>query len=46
MVCREVVHKVRQNAARYVLALVNAGKNHNVWAGPATMYRMKRVLYK
>ena len=46
MVCREVVHKKRQNAARYMLALVNAGKNYDVWVGSATMYRMKRVLYK
>jgi len=44
MVCREVVHKEKQNAAQYVLALVNAGKNHDVWVGSATMYRMKRVL--
>ena len=46
MVCREVVHKERQNAARYVLALVNTGKNHDVWVGSVTMYRMKSVLYK
>ena len=43
MACRNVVHEEEQHAAQYLLAAVNDGNNHEVWASSATTLQTDSV---